>query len=209
LKNLIHLLPGDFFADAFTLIEMGFGLCCLFVATGAWSAQSARTVRWLFKVAFFEVFWFSFAAVDTLCVRIIGQSFVVRPGEPSSPRDAIVRAGLQMLPLVAAMLLYQVALRWALAGLKLTDERSPIQRLWSVKVLLVIIGLVIVNIGADFSDHVWTRPGYQNHGPVLRDVLTTFGPLLLAVIIYKMGTSIAARRMGVSARGQTTEPRNC
>jgi hypothetical protein len=99
---------------------------------------------------------------------------------------------------IIAMLLYRLAVRWFLARLDLDDNRTPLQRLWSIKMSLGLIAFLISGASGNISYHASKSHGYQNQGPDFWDTLILFAPLLLAIGIYKFGVYLAKRRLGIS-----------
>jgi hypothetical protein len=93
-----------------------------------------------------------------------------------------------------------------LSRLELVDDRTSEQRIWSVKISLGVIALLIVSAGGEISAHVQGHPGQQYYRPDLWDALTTAGPFLLAVGVYKIGAYIAVRHFRRAPSPAPTQP---
>ncbi len=168
-------------------IEAGFVFLCLVVAYHGWLCRSARAVRWICLVTAFVAFF----GVVTGVTRMIATMTCVPIDQASGPADPAVWG---VLAVIGAIVFYRLMIHWLLPRVGLVDDRSAAQRLWSVKVSLGLIGLLIFGSVPRLGFEMRGR-SYRRGGPDIWEMVAVLGPAILAILIYRVGVYLARRRI--------------
>jgi hypothetical protein len=112
-----------------------------------------------------------------------------------------LHAVLNLGPAFLTVGLYHLLVRWLVARLGVVDDRSPLQRLDAARRSLGLIAFLIFASGEEL-DHMQV---HQDHHSDIREAAITFGPLVLAVGVYKLGVYLAGRRINRTTEAELAE----
>jgi glucan phosphoethanolaminetransferase (alkaline phosphatase superfamily) len=169
-----------------------FACFCLLLAALVWFHQTARSVRWLFIMAALICYFY--------VLQLVG---VIFPGAMSPTllppeRNLTAEVEYQLvftLPIIFMMLIYRWSIRLILPRLDLIDNRSLPQRIWSIKVVIGLLALLIFSAGSEISEVIEKTRGPRHIPADLWDGVTILGPFVISVGIYKLIVRCALRKM--------------
>jgi len=182
------------------ILSVIFGLLLMLVSAwylrAAWLGWQHRTARGIRSLA---------AAVASLAffvaAHLLASSEYPDPGKSfASPwRGALARA---IGPLLIAMI-YLVLNRFLSSRLGLKDERSVAQQRWSVERWLGVPTFLFWTGGSGLLFDVVNRKNGHRHPPEdASDFIAIFTPIILAVVIYKVGVWYFAPRAPATSVAQ-------
>jgi hypothetical protein len=183
-------------------IDIGLITLCLVAAYNGWFFRTARSIRWMCLLGAFTAFALAMSVADKASQRLTGSYFYQSPKPQIDLRFFIAHSILPLLLAILTIVSYHVVARWLVTHLDLVDNRTRLQRLDSAKRSLGLIAFLIFASGGDFPDF----RQFSVHKGDMQDATIIFGPIILAVAIYKLGMYFAARRINQTPAPGTTRP---